>query len=135
MLSPRELPRTSLPAEARTWVNERMTFTHGYGLALGPVNEVTDQGLPKLFIQDLPPRISKDELQIDRPEIYYGESMDHEVFVRTNNPEFDHPRGDENVYGTYEGKGGVQLSGMRRAWFSLRFSSTDILFSLSLIHI
>lgn len=129
MLSPRELPTTSLPLEARTWVNERMTYTHGYGMALGPVNEVNEQGLPKLFIQDLPPQIAKPELQIDRPEIYFGEAVETEVFVRTNNPEFDHPRGDENVYATYEGDGGVQLNGLARLFFSLRFGSTDLLFS------
>ena len=129
MLSPRELPTTSLPPEARTWVNERMTFTHGYGMALGPVNEVNEQGLPKLFIQDLPPQIAKPELQIDRPELYFGEAMNTEVYVKTTNPEFDHPRGDENVYTTYEGEGGVRLSFNARAWFSLRFGSTDLLFS------
>ncbi len=129
MLSPRELPTSSLPAEARTWVNERMTYTHGYGMALGPVNEVTEQGLPVLFVQDLPPRISKPELRIDRPELYFGEAMRTEVFVRTKNPEFDYPRGDENVYGTYEGTGGVPLDPLARALFSVRFGSTDILFS------
>lgn len=129
MLSPRELLPEALPAEARTWVNQKMTYTHGYGMALGPVNEVTDQGLPKLFIQDLPPAILKPELRIDRPELYFGEAMSAEVFVNTANPEFDHPRGDENVYTTYAGKGGVVLGGMRRLWFAMRFGSSELLFS------
>ncbi len=129
MLSPRELPASSLPTEAKTWVNERMTYTHGYGMALGPVNEVTDQGLPVLFIQDLPPKITKPELAITRPEIYFGEAMRTEVFVKTKNPEFDHPKGDENVFTTYEGTGGVQLSGLGRLIFAMRFGSTELLFS------
>src|SRR5688572_7312302 len=53
MLSPRELNSASLPN--RTWVNERLTFTHGYGLTLGPVNQVTEEGLPELFVRNLPP--------------------------------------------------------------------------------
>src|SRR5690606_30273512 len=69
MMSPRELVSTSLPERARTWVNETMTYTHGYGVALGPVNEVTEQGLPELWVRDLPPQVSyPDVLRIDRPE-------------------------------------------------------------------
>jgi uncharacterized membrane protein (UPF0182 family) len=93
MLSARELNSASLPA--RTWVNERLTFTHGYGLTLGPVNEVTSEGLPVLFVRNLPPETIPD-LKIDEPSIYFGELTNEYVIVRTRTPEFHYPRGDEN---------------------------------------
>lgn len=129
MLSPRELSHESLPRQAQTWVNERITYTHGYGVALGPVNEVTPEGLPRLFIQDLPPRGSVGGLEITRPEIYFGEAMSDWVLVGTDNPEFDYPAGDENRYGHHEGGAGVELGRTGRLLFALRFGSTELLFS------
>ena len=130
MLSARELNSQSLPS--RTWINEHLTFTHGYGLTLGPVNEVTRQGLPVLFIRDLPP-VSTHDLTVTQPAIYYGELPNDHVFVRTKTEEFDYPRGDDNVFATYEGHGGVAMSNFwRRLLFAIRFRSTDTLFSSSL---
>ncbi len=80
MLSARELNSRSLPS--RTWINEHLTFTHGYGLTLGPVNEVTKEGLPVLFIRDLPP-VSTVDLKVTQPAIYYGELSNEHVFVKT----------------------------------------------------
>src|SRR6185369_13331669 len=94
MLSARELNSTSLPS--RTWINERLTFTHGYGLTLGPVNEVTREGLPMLFIKDLPLTSSVD-LKVTQPAIYFGELSNDHVFVKTATQEFDYPKGDDNV--------------------------------------
>jgi uncharacterized membrane protein (UPF0182 family) len=107
MLSPRELATESLPN--RTWINERFTFTHGYGLTLGPVNKATPEGLPLLYVQDIPPVSTSSDLDITRPEIYYGELSNDHVFVDTGAREFDHPSGDENVYATYAGRGGIRL--------------------------
>ncbi len=134
MLSPRELPVRALPPQARTWVNEAMTYTHGYGLTLGPVNEVTPQGLPTLWVKDLPPQVEyPDDLRIDRPEIYFGETMGKPVLVDTDNPEFDYPTGDDNAYTTYAGEGGVLLGGaMWRGLWSYRLGWTDLLFSTDL---
>jgi uncharacterized membrane protein (UPF0182 family) len=130
MLSARELNSQSLPS--RTWINERLTFTHGYGLTLGPVNEVTREGLPVLFVRDLPP-VSTGDLKVTQPAIYFGELASEHVFVRTRTEEFDYPRGDDNVFTTYGGEGGVPLSGMfRRLMFAIRFRSTDTLFSPNL---
>jgi uncharacterized membrane protein (UPF0182 family) len=130
MLSARELNSQSLPS--RTWINERLTFTHGYGLTLGPVNEVTREGLPVLFIRDLPP-VSTADLKVSQPAIYYGELPRDHVFVKTRTQEFDYPRGDDNVFTTYNGEGGVPLSNLfRRLLFALRFRSTDVLFSPNL---
>jgi uncharacterized membrane protein (UPF0182 family) len=130
MLSARELNSRSLPS--RTWINEQLTFTHGYGLTLGPVNEVTPEGLPVLFIRDLPP-VSTTDLTVTQPAIYFGELPESHVFVRTKTQEFDFPRGEDNVFATYQGKGGVPLGGLlRRLLFAIRFGSTDTLFSPNL---
>jgi uncharacterized membrane protein (UPF0182 family) len=131
MLSARELNSASLPS--RTWINERLTFTHGYGLALGPVNEVTQpEGLPVLFVRDLPP-VSTGDLKVTEPAIYFGELSNDHVFVRTKTEEFDYPRGDDNVFAVYRGEGGVPLSTLwRRLMFAIRFRSTDTFFSPNL---
>jgi uncharacterized membrane protein (UPF0182 family) len=130
MLSARELNSASLPS--RTWINERLTFTHGYGLTLGPVNEVTPEGLPVLFIKDLP-LVSTVDLKVTQPAIYFGELQNEHVFVKTKTEEFDYPRGDANVSASYAGRGGVPLSNLfRRLMFAIRFRSTDTFFSPNL---
>jgi uncharacterized protein len=127
LLSPRELNAASLPT--RTFINEHLTFTHGMGLTMSPVNLVTPEGLPVLFVKDLPP-VSTVSLKITRPQIYYGELPYDYVFVHTRQREFDHPAGDENVYASYAGKGGVEVDNLfRRAVLATRFGSDKILFS------
>ena len=128
MLSVRELNSESL--QNRSWVNEHLTYTHGYGLTVGPVNQVTTEGLPVLFIRDLPPVSTTPDLRIDEPSIYYGELTRDYVLVRTRQPEFHYPRGDDNETTYYSGSGGVPIGGfLRRLLFAMRFRSTDILFT------
>jgi len=128
MLSLRELASESLPN--RSWINERLTFTHGYGLAAGPVNQVTTEGLPVLFVKDLPPKSEAKELTVNRPEIYYGELSNDYVFVKTKSKEFDYPKGEENVFTTYGGKGGVEInSPIRRLFYAIRLGSLKLLLS------
>jgi uncharacterized membrane protein (UPF0182 family) len=128
LLSPRELNVASLPT--RTFINEHLTFTHGMGLTLGPVNQVTTEGLPVLFVQDLPPASNVSSLQITRPQIYYGELANEFVFVGTRQRELDHPSGEENIYAAYEGTGGVRVGNLlRRLILAARFRSSKILFS------
>ncbi len=125
MLSARELNTESMPN--RSWVNERLTFTHGYGLALGPVNQVTTEGLPVLFIRDLPP-VSTVDLPLNQPSIYYGELSNSYVLIKTRQPEFHYPKGDDNETTFYSGSGGVPVGSLlRRLLFAIRFGSTDIL--------
>jgi uncharacterized membrane protein (UPF0182 family) len=125
MLSARELNPESL--QNPSWVNERLTYTHGYGLTLGPVNQVTTEGLPVLFIRDLPP-VSTVDLKIDEPSIYFGELTSGYVLVRTKQPEFHYPQGDDNETTYYEGTGGVPVASLwRRLMYAIRFGSTDIL--------
>ncbi len=128
LLSPRELDSASLPQ--RTFINERLTFTHGFGLTLSPVNEVTPEGLPVLFLKDLPPSSSIESLVVNRPEIYYGELASDWVVVNTKTKEFNYPSGEENVFVNYEGKGGVKIgSFFRKALFAMKFGSMKILLS------
>lgn len=129
MLAARELVVNNLPPQANTWVNRHLTYTHGYGLAASPVNEVTSEGLPRLFIKDLPPSFEPD-LRVTRPEIYYGEKTDDYVLVKTKAREFDYPKGDKNVYTTYQGKGGVHINSFfRRLLFAIEFLDPQILFT------
>jgi uncharacterized protein len=127
LLSPRELNAASLPT--RTFINERLTFTHGMGLTLGPVNQVTPEGLPVLFLKNLPP-VSSVSLRVTRPEIYYGELTDSWVFARTQQREFDYPSGDENIYSSYAGTGGVRVGSLlRRLVLASYFGSLKVLLS------
>lgn len=127
LLSPRELNSGSLPT--RTFINERLTFTHGMGLTLGPVNQVTAEGLPVLFVKDLPPASSV-SLRVTRPEIYFGELTDSWVFARTGQREFDYPSGDENIFTSYAGAGGVPVGSFwRRLVFAAYFRSLKVLLS------
>jgi uncharacterized membrane protein (UPF0182 family) len=126
MLSPRELSYAALPS--RTWVNEHLTYTHGYGAVMGPVNRITREGLPEFFIKDIPPAASTN-IKITRPEIYFGEQSNEYVFVKTKRPEFDYPVGDKNIYSRYEGRGGVPLSFFRKILYAVRFGAFSILLS------
>jgi uncharacterized membrane protein (UPF0182 family) len=127
MLSARELNSEAL--SNRTWINEHLTFTHGFGLTLGPVNQVTSEGLPVLFVKDLPP-VSTADLTIAEPRLYFGELSNEYVFVGTHAEEFDYPRGDDNVVARYQGTGGVAIDSLwRKLLFAARFRSQQILFS------
>src|SRR6266705_3121799 len=127
LLSPRELNSGSLPT--RTFINERLTFTHGMGLTLGPVNQVTQEGLPVLFIKDLPP-VSSVSLRVTRPEIYFGELTDAWVFARARPRALEHPSGDENIFASYEGTGGVRVGSLlRRLVLAAYFRSLKVLLS------
>jgi uncharacterized membrane protein (UPF0182 family) len=127
LLSPRELNPTSLPT--RTFINEHLTFTHGMGVTLSPVNEVTSEGLPVLFVQDLPPSASTN-LTVTRPQLYFGELTNTHVFVKTRQKEFDYPSGEANVFAEYEGRAGVPVGGLaRRAVFAAAFGNSTILLS------
>jgi hypothetical protein len=128
MLSPRELSYQHLQA-SRSWINEHLTFTHGYGAVVGPVNRVTPEGLPDFLVKDIPPR-SHGFPSIARPEIYFGELANDYVLVRTRSQELDYPAGDQNVYTTYKGRGGIPLSSFfRKLAFAARFGEIKILLS------
>ncbi len=127
MLAARELNTDRLPEDARGWVNKRLQFTHGYGLAMSPVNVVTEEGLPELFLQDIPP---KGLLEIERPEIYFGEKTDTYVVVNSEEEEFDYPLETTSVYASYEGGGGIRLNSFwRRFTYAWEFGDPNIMIS------
>jgi len=127
MVSPRELDSLKIPEQARTWINEHLTYTHGYGVVVNPVNKVSGEGLPLLLVKDIPP-VSSVNMEVKRPEIYYGEITKNYVIVGTKAKEFDYPKGDENVYSTYSGNGGLPISSLwRRILFSIKYSNPQIL--------
>lgn len=130
MLSARELSAEKLSGQAQTWVNRRLQFTHGYGLALSPVNEISAEGLPTLLIKDIPP---VGDFNIERPQIYFGEKSNDYIIVGTNTEEFDYPMGDENVFNSYEGRDGVTLnSPLRRLLYAWQLGDINILISSEL---
>ncbi|MBN2042682.1 MAG: UPF0182 family protein [Candidatus Aenigmarchaeota archaeon] len=131
MLSARGLDTGNLPEKAKTWINEHMVYTHGYGLVMNPVDKVTADGQPEFYMQDIPPK--SDYFTVDRPEIYYGEGMNEYALVKTTTEEFDYPSGEQNIYTSYEGTGGVPLSdGFRRLVYAVNFGSIELLLSGSL---
>jgi len=127
MLATRELSAEKLPEEAQRWVNRRLQFTHGYGVAMTPVNEVTQGGRPGFFIKDVPP---VGEIPLNRPDIYYGLKSLNFLIVRSGMQEFNYPGKDGPAYVRYAGKGGVPLSGwLRRLVYSIKFMDINILIS------
>ena len=129
LIAPREFDRTKLTGQAQTWVNEHLTYTHGYGIVASPVSEAGAQGLPELFVRDIPPR-GETSLEVTRPQIYYGEVPDTFVLVKTTAKEFDYPMGDENVFTEYAGTGGVAIGSFaRQLIFSVRYASLKLLVS------
>jgi hypothetical protein len=126
----REIAQDQLPQNAQTWVNRHLVYTHGSGVVLSPVNEVREEGLPNLWVRDIPPQPAFPEFAVTRPEIYFGELTDDYVLVKTTEQELDYPSGDRNVYTTYEGRGGVLLDSLvRRLAYALRLGSSQVLVS------
>ena len=129
MLSGRELAFERVPKEAQTWVNQRLKYTHGYGLVMSPVNRSTVDGLPELYLKNIPP-VSQVDLQVSQPAIYYGEETNNYIFTGTTTPEFDYPLGDTNAFTKYDGQGGVPLSSIwRRIAYAYDLGSLQILIS------
>jgi hypothetical protein len=130
MVSPREMDLESLSPESQTFVNRRFKYTHGYGLVMSPVHEFQPDGLPVMLLRGIPPRTEYPDLQVDKPQIYYGTLTDTPVVVNSKEKEFDYPKGDQNVYVHYGGTGGVPLAGLWRKFvFGSMFDGTRFLLS------
>lgn len=127
-LSARELDQNLLNSQARTWINQYLKYTHGYGVALSHVNEVTTQGQPKMVLKDIPP-VTNTNLVISRPEIYFGEKTNDYIIVNTDEKEFDYPSGSDNVETKYEGTAGINLSFMNRVLFAMKEGNYKLLIS------
>ncbi len=114
MLAVRELNRDRLPESSRNWINEKLVYTHGYGITMNTVNEFTPEGLPHLLLKNMPVESAVPELKVTRPEIYFGEVTNTDVYVNTRQQEFNYPQGDTDSVTSYEGTGGIILGGLLR---------------------
>lgn len=131
-ISTRELEVDELPEQSQSWVNRHLVYTHGMGVAMSPVSEVTEQKFPEYYIKDVPPKSNVD-IQVERPQIYYGETTNDYAIVDTGTRELDYPTSGENVYHTYTGGGGVQMDSIvEKAVYALKFLSPEILLSDSI---
>ena len=127
LLSARELNTSALPT--RSFINDHLTYTHGMGITMAPVNQVTAEGLPVLFIKDLPPT-STVSIRVTRPQIYFGELTNFMAVVATRQPEFDYPSGTTSVYSRYGGKAGIVVGSFaKRALLAWYFGSLNLLLS------
>ena len=116
MLAARELNVEKLPESSRNWINEKLIYTHGYGITMNPVNGFTSEGLPTLLMSNMPVQSTTSSLNMTRPEIYFGEQTTTDVYVKTRQQEFNYPQGDTNNLTSYQGTGGIELGGfLRRA--------------------
>src|SRR5262249_40708984 len=100
-----------LPESSRNWINEKLIYTHGYGITMNSVNGFTPEGLPDLYLRDMPVESSLPGLKVTRPEIYFGELTDTDVYVKTRQKEFNYPQGQTNSFTTYEANSGIVLNG------------------------
>ncbi len=114
MVAARELDVNELPEASRNWVNQRLTYTHGYGVTMNTANGFTPEGRPRFVLSNMPVESTAPELKLTRPQIYYGQKTDSDVYVLTKQKEFDFPQGDSNTYTTYEGTGGIKIGGSLR---------------------
>jgi hypothetical protein len=133
MLSPREMNVGLLPDNAQTWVNQHLKFTHGSGLVMSPVNKKDTEGLPVFYIKNIPAESSVG-FKVENPAIYFGEEPDNYVVVNSATPEFDYPKGADNVFSFYKGEGGIPVSGLwRRMLFSYFFKDVNLLVTENIV--
>jgi uncharacterized membrane protein (UPF0182 family) len=114
MLATRELNVSKLSSGSRTWINEKLIYTHGYGLTMNAVNGFTPEGLPALLLKDMPVQSTTPSLRITRPEVYFGEMTNTDVYVNTRQQEFNYPQGESNSVTSYQGSGGIRVGGFLR---------------------
>ncbi|MGC2399340.1 MAG: UPF0182 family protein, partial [Acidobacteriaceae bacterium] len=114
MLATRELNVDKLPVSSRNWINEKLIYTHGYGITMNPVNGFTAEGLPALYLSNMPVQSTIAGLNVTRPEIYYGELTDTDVYVKTRQQEFNYPQGQSNSLTSYQGDSGIAVGGLLR---------------------
>lgn len=114
MLATRELNVDKLPESSRNWINDKLIYTHGYGITMNPVNGFTSEGLPTLMLSNMPVQSTVHGLSVTRPEIYFGEMTNTDVYVKTRQQEFNYPEGQTNNLTSYDGSGGIVVGGFFR---------------------
>ena len=129
MLSARELKSSLLPPNAQTWVNRHLLFTHGNGVVMSPVTRKSSEGLPLFYLRDIPP-VATGGPEVREPRIYYAEETENYVVVKGSTPEFDYPKGKDNIYAAYDGNGGIPVGGIaRKMLFAWYFNDMNLLLS------
>src|SRR6266850_1154324 len=120
MIAARELNDSKLPEASRNWINEKLIYTHGYGVTMNTANGFTPEGMPRFILSNMPIESTAPEVKVTRPQIYFGQKTNTDVYVKTKQKEFDFPQGESNTYTSYEGSGGIRVGGgLRRlllAW-------------------
>jgi len=111
MVAPREIKVENLPEASRNWINEKLIYTHGYGVTMNTANEFDSEGMPRFLLSNMPIESSKQDIKVTRPQIYFGEETKTSVYVKTKQNEFDYPQGETNKYTSYEGSGGIPIGG------------------------
>lgn len=114
MVAAREIDVEKLPESSRNWINEKLIYTHGYGVTMNTANGFDAEGMPQFVLSNMPIESKATDVKVTRPEIYYGQKTDTDVYVRTKQNEFDYPQGDTNKYTSYEGSGGIRIGGSLR---------------------
>jgi uncharacterized membrane protein (UPF0182 family) len=114
MIAPREIDVKKLPESSRNWINEKLIYTHGYGVTMNTANEFTPEGMPRFIVSNMPVESTSKDVKVTRPEIYYGQETNTDVYVKTRQKEFDFPQGETNTYTSYQGSGGIQIGGRAR---------------------
>ncbi len=125
MLATRELSVDKLPESSRNWINDKLIYTHGYGITMNPVNGFTPEGLPTLILSNMPVQSTVPSLKVTRPEVYFGELTNTDVYVKTRQKEFNYPQGQTNSLTSYEGNGGIVLGGFLRR-IAIAFDRGDL---------
>lgn len=114
MIAAREIDLKKLPEASRNWINEKLIYTHGYGITMNTANGFTPEGMPRFVVSDMPVTSTSADVKVSRPEIYFGQETNSDIYVKTKQREFDFPQGDANTYTTYEGTGGIRIGGRAR---------------------
>lgn len=114
MVAAREIDVNKLPEASRNWINEKLIYTHGYGITMNTSNGFTPEGMPRFIVSDMPVQSNSAEMKVTRPEIYFGQETNTDVYVKTRQKEFDFPQGESNTFTSYEGTGGIPIGGRAR---------------------
>ncbi|HEY5529249.1 MAG TPA: UPF0182 family protein [Thermoleophilia bacterium] len=129
MTSARNMVQAQLPSSARTWVNNTLVYTHGYGAVMSPSNDVTSEGNPNFIVSNIPPQ-GTTNIQVKQPQLYFSQASENYVVTNTTQPEFDYPQGEKEVHAPYAGNGGVKVHSIwRKLLMSISFGDVNLLFS------
>ncbi|NTW72500.1 MAG: UPF0182 family protein [Eubacteriaceae bacterium] len=128
-ISAREMDNGQLEENAKNWINQHLKYTHGFGVAVSPVNKVNEVGQPDLTVKDIPPKSIGTDIEVTEPRIYFGESTDTYAITNCKTPEFDYPSGSDNKENFYEGKAGIKLTLFNRLAFAIREQNIKIILS------